>query len=76
MAAAEVLIAATGAARWPAERLCGETDTASLRLALGEAGFAAAWEAGRALPPDLAIEEAVTAPGEAETVRPKPMRFR
>jgi predicted ATPase len=76
MAAAEGLVAATGAARWPAERLGGETDTASLRLALGEEGFMAAWEAGRALPPDLAIEEAVAAPGEAETVRPQPMRFR
>jgi tetratricopeptide (TPR) repeat protein len=37
------------------------------RAALGEAGFAAAWAAGRALPLDAVIEEALTEGGEPGT---------
>jgi predicted ATPase/DNA-binding XRE family transcriptional regulator len=70
LAATEALIASTGAARWPAERLGGDMDTASLRLALGDEAFMAAWEAGQRLSLDLAIREAVAAANASETIRP------
>ena len=57
LAAAEALTAATGTARWPAERLGGDSDFASLRVSLGEEAFTAAWQAGRRLSLDLAIKE-------------------
>lgn len=66
-AAAEVLLAATGAARWPAERLGGDTDTSSLRVHLGGEVFTVEWELGRRLSPDLVIAEALgatAAPGQ------------
>ncbi|MBA3450571.1 MAG: tetratricopeptide repeat protein, partial [Chloroflexia bacterium] len=69
LAAAEALFAATGAARWPAERLGGDTDTTSLRVSLGEAASAAAWEAGRRLSLDVVTQEAIGAtldPGDQQ----------
>ena len=57
-AAADGLFAAAGARRWPAERLGGSVDMERLRATLGDAAFAAAWEAGARLPLSAAIAEA------------------
>jgi non-specific serine/threonine protein kinase len=72
--AGERLREATGiAVRTPADRAVHERAIAAARAALGEAAFAAAWAAGRALTPEQAIAEAlalsVTAPG------PPPVRL-
>ena len=58
-AAADALFAATGARRWPAERIGGHVDTHRLLASLGDAAFAAAWEAGRQLPLSAAVAEAI-----------------
>ena len=57
-AAADELFAATGAKRWPAERLGGPVATDGLRASLGEEAFAAAWAVGRGLSLGQAIDEA------------------
>ena len=49
IAAAEMMFAATGATRWPAERLGGPGSTDALHAALGEDRFTAAWEFGQGL---------------------------
>jgi predicted ATPase/DNA-binding XRE family transcriptional regulator len=59
LAVAETLVVATGATRWPAERLGGDSDSTSLRVCLGEEAFAATWEAGRCLSRDEAVREAI-----------------
>ncbi len=43
----------------PADRAAHERAVAVARIALGEPGFAAAWAAGRALPPEDAVAEAL-----------------
>jgi hypothetical protein len=62
LAAADELFAATGATRWPAERLGGPVTEESLRDSLCQETFAAAWAAGRNLSLSQAIDEAI---GEA-----------
>jgi predicted ATPase/DNA-binding XRE family transcriptional regulator len=59
LAAAEECSAATGANRWPAERLGGPSATDEVRVLLGEEAFVTAWKAGRALTLDDAIAEAL-----------------
>jgi hypothetical protein len=49
---------AIGAAMWPADQIEYQRNVAALRAVLGEAGFAAAWAAGRALTLEQAIAEA------------------
>ena len=61
-AAADQLVATTGAARWPAERLGGAVPLDELRAVSGQEGFAAAWAAGAALPPAEAIRMALARP--------------
>ncbi len=61
-AAADELFAATGATRWPAERLGGPVTEESLRDSLCQETFAAAWAAGRELSLSQVIDEAI---GEA-----------
>jgi predicted ATPase/DNA-binding XRE family transcriptional regulator len=61
LAVAERLFAETGAARWPAERLTHGDVAAIARADLGEERFVAAWAAGRALPVDQVIAEALPA---------------
>jgi hypothetical protein len=60
--AAEALRVASAAPLWPVERVHHDRRVAALRATLGEAAFAAAWAAGRALPlaqaVDYALEEA------------------
>jgi predicted ATPase/class 3 adenylate cyclase len=46
------------------ERAAHERDVAGAREQLGEAAFAAAWEAGRALPPETAVAEALALAAE------------
>jgi hypothetical protein len=57
--AAAALRDAIGAPRPPEERLDYEHDVAALRTALGDDAFTAAWAAGRALPLEQAIAEAL-----------------
>jgi predicted ATPase/DNA-binding XRE family transcriptional regulator len=65
LAAADELFAATGATRWPAERLGGPVTGESLRAGLCQEAFAAAWAAGRQLSLSQVIDEAF---GEAVDV--------
>jgi predicted ATPase/DNA-binding XRE family transcriptional regulator len=58
-AAADAAFAATGARRWPAERLGASVDIDRVRTSLGDAAFAAAWDAGRRLSLSAAIAEAI-----------------
>jgi predicted ATPase len=58
LAAADALFTATGATRWPAERLDGEKGTALLQSCLGSEAFATAWKVGRRLSLDRATTEA------------------
>ena len=62
LAAADELFAATGAKRWPAERLGGPVTTDTLRANLGKEALTAAWAAGRNRSLSEVIDEAV---GEA-----------
>ena len=48
----------------PLERAAAQGDTAAVRAALGEDAFAAAREAGRALPPEEAVAEALAVADE------------
>jgi DNA-binding CsgD family transcriptional regulator len=59
--AAAALLETTDATMWPLDRVDYDRSLAAVRVQLGEAGFAAAWEAGRALPPERAIAEATAA---------------
>jgi hypothetical protein len=60
--AAEALREVIGAPVPPDERADHEQAMQAMRQALGEAGFAAAWAAGRMLPLETAIAEALAAP--------------
>ena len=60
LGAAETLTGATGAARWPAERLGGPVGADETENALGDDAFAAAWAAGSALSADEAVAAALT----------------
>jgi predicted ATPase len=61
LAATDALTISTGAARWPAERLGGAMIVEPLRVTLGEERFAVAWQTGRQLSPEQAIDEAIAA---------------
>jgi predicted ATPase/DNA-binding SARP family transcriptional activator len=59
LAAADVMRAATeSTAWWPAERAAKERCVATVRAALGEAAFAAAYAEGSAMTPEQALDEA------------------
>jgi DNA-binding NarL/FixJ family response regulator len=62
--AAATLLEASDTAMWPLDRVGYESSLAAARAQLGEASFAAAWEAGRALPLEQAIAEATLAASE------------
>jgi predicted ATPase len=71
LAAADELFAATGATKWPAERLGGPVTGESPQGGLCQEAFAAAWAAGRKLSLDQVIDEAigeVTAAGTGDDV--------
>jgi hypothetical protein len=71
LAAADELFAATGATKWPAERLGGPVTGESPRAGLCQEAFAAAWAAGRKLSLNQVIDEAigeVTAAGTGDDV--------
>jgi predicted ATPase/transcriptional regulator with XRE-family HTH domain len=71
LAAADELFAATGATKWPAERLGGSVTGESPRARLCQEAFAAAWAAGRKLSLNQVIDEAigeVTAAGTGDDV--------
>ena len=71
LAAADELFAATGATKWPAERLGGPVTGESPRARLCQEAFAAAWAAGRKLSLNQVIDEAigeVTAAGAGDDV--------
>jgi predicted ATPase/transcriptional regulator with XRE-family HTH domain len=71
LAAADELFAATGATKWPAERLGGPVTGESPRARLCQEAFAAAWAAGRKLSLNQVIDEAigeVTAAGTGDDV--------
>ena len=59
LAAADELFAATGATRWPAERLGGPVTGESLRGSLSPEALTAAWAAGRKLSLSQVIDEAI-----------------
>jgi predicted ATPase/transcriptional regulator with XRE-family HTH domain len=65
-AAAGAVLAASGLRTGPADGVGGEAALAPIRAALGEAAFAAAWEAGRQMPLDRAVAEAAAVAREAE----------
>jgi predicted ATPase/DNA-binding XRE family transcriptional regulator len=65
LAAADALFLATGATRWPAERLGGAMASDDLRAGLSEAGFSAAWEAGMDFSLSEAVDETTAATGDA-----------
>jgi predicted ATPase/transcriptional regulator with XRE-family HTH domain len=66
LAAADELFAATGAKRWPAERLGGPLTGESLRESLCQEAFAVAWAAGRNLSLSQAIDEAISETADVE----------
>jgi len=57
--AAEALREAAGVAMWAADRVEYERQIAALRAGMDERALAEAWAAGRALPPEQAIAEAL-----------------
>jgi hypothetical protein len=58
--AAAALREAIGESLPPAEQARNDQAGAALRVALGDAVFAAAWEAGRTMPLEQAIAEAIS----------------
>jgi tetratricopeptide (TPR) repeat protein len=67
LTAADELFAATGATKWPAERLGGPVTGESLRADLCQEAFAAAWAAGRKLSLSQVIDEAIGEVADAGT---------
>ena len=65
LAAGAGFFAAAGEPVWPIERLEHDRCRADLERRLGPQAFAVAWEAGRALPLERAVTEAVAALAEA-----------
>ena len=63
-AAATALLEAIGTEMWPIDRADYERGLAAVRAQLGEAAFATAWEAGRALPVERAIAAATRTANE------------
>jgi non-specific serine/threonine protein kinase len=59
LGAAAAQFEAIGAMMWPADRLGFQRNQASISAVLGETAFAEAWDAGRALTLEQAIEEAL-----------------
>jgi predicted ATPase len=57
--AVEALVEETGIAVHPADRATNERHLAAVRAHLAEAVFVDAWDAGRAMPPEQAIAEAL-----------------
>jgi hypothetical protein len=72
--AAEGLRARIGALGQPSERAVYEESVASVRAALGENAFSAAWAEGRAMTLEQAIAEAECWRSDLETaaIQPKP----
>jgi len=65
--AASALRESIGSPRSPAEQEEIDQQVAAVREALGEAAFAAAWDAGRAMTWEQAVEYALAGPdGDAE----------
>ncbi len=58
-AAAAALFETTGAVMWPIDSVDYERNLSAVQDQLGNTGFATAWEAGRAMPVDEAIIEAL-----------------
>lgn len=71
--AAAALLEATDPTMWPLDRLDYERSLAAVRVQLGEAGFVAAWNAGRVLPPERAITEATTIASQVNNTRSCPV---
>ncbi len=70
-AAADALVAETGAAHWPAERLGGTVDTEPLRWRLGDEAFASAWATGCSLSRDRAVQAGLRStvdPGRVQVI--------
>jgi tetratricopeptide (TPR) repeat protein len=65
LAAADKLFAATGATRWPAERLGGPVTMDTLRASLSEEAVAAATAVGEGLSLSHAIDEAIAGVADA-----------
>jgi DNA-binding CsgD family transcriptional regulator/tetratricopeptide (TPR) repeat protein len=65
--AAAALLDAVGVAVWPIDRPDYERNLAHARASLNAADFAAAWEAGQAMPLAEAIAEALAPPAEVGT---------
>jgi hypothetical protein len=59
LGAAEALLKASGSTWWPADRVEYERNLATLRAALSEAAFAAAWAEGQAMTLERAIAYAL-----------------
>jgi tetratricopeptide (TPR) repeat protein len=59
LSAAEALLKASGSTWWPADRVEYERNLATLRAALSEAAFAAAWAEGQAMTLERAIAYAL-----------------
>jgi hypothetical protein len=57
--AAEVMLQKSGASRYPVDHAEYQRNVAFMRAAIDATAFTAAWEAGRALPLDQAIAEAL-----------------
>lgn len=66
--AAETLRQQTGQRRWPVDVLRYDTDITTLRTALGDDGFAAAWKEGS----DLSLDEAAAYASRARGQRKRP----
>ncbi|MCD6059063.1 MAG: diguanylate cyclase and serine/threonine protein kinase with repeat [Thermomicrobiales bacterium] len=67
LAAADELFAATGATKWPAERLGGPVTAKLLRDSIGQVAFAAARAAGRNLSLSQVIDEAISEAADVGT---------
>ena len=74
LGAAQALRDANGSAVESLDRAIHAHSVAAARQALGEAAFTAAWNAGRALPLERAIEEALLSGGTASAAGGPPMR--
>ena len=70
LGAAEAVGEALGAPVQMGERAGYERAVTLVRAALGEKALAAAWAAGRALPPAQAVAEALTPTAEPEALPP------
>jgi hypothetical protein len=67
LAAADEFFSATGAMRWPAERLGGPETGESVRASLSQVAIAAAWSPARKLSLSQVIDEAIGEVADAGT---------